>query len=146
MNSKQMNESFQLLYSLNEFEKIADIISGNLANRAERWTLKEYDFSEQGKEEIREFHNKIEKQLSRALVVFEEANLQTAAKMKAKHKEYRLLSRVLEKQHYDRIMEGMTESIESSKTHLEVLALYSTIDSHATSIARSALQWDKNPG
>ncbi len=146
MNSKQMNESFQLLYSLNEFEKIADIISGNLANRAERWSLKEYDFSEQGKEEIREFHNKIEKQLSRALVVFEEANLQTAAKMKAKHKEYRLLSRVLEKQHYDRIMEGMTESIESSKTHLEVLALYSTIDSHATSIARSALQWDKNPG
>lgn len=145
MNSKQVNESFQLLYSLNEFEKIADIISGNLATRAERWSLKEYDFSEQGKKEIGEFHKKIEKQLSRALVVFEEANLQTAAKMKSKHKEYRLLSRVLEKQHYDRIMEGMTESIESSKTHLEILALYSTIDSHATSIARSALEWDQNP-
>ncbi len=145
MNSKQVNESFQLLYSLNEFEKIADIISGNLATRAERWSLKEYDFSEQGKSELRKFHEKIEKQLSRALVVFEEANLQTAAKMKSKHKEYRLLSRELEKQHYDRIMEGMTESIESSKTHLEILALYSTIDSHATSIARSALDWDQNP-
>ena len=145
MNSKQVSESFQLLYSLNEFEKIADIISGNLATRAERWSLKENDFSEQGKTELREFHDKIEKQLSRALVVFEEANLQTAAKMKAKHKEYRLLSRELEKQHYDRIMEGMTESIESSKTHLEILALYSTIDSHATSIARSALDWDQNP-
>jgi len=145
MNSKQVNESFQLLYSLNEFEKIADIISGNLATRAERWSLKEYDFSEQGKRDIGEFHKKIEKQLSRALVVFEEANLQTAAKMKTKHKEYRLLSRVLEKQHYDRIMEGMTESIESSKTHLEILALYSTIDSHATSIARSALELDQNP-
>ena len=145
MNNKQVNESFQLLYSLNEFEKIADIISGNLATRAERWSLKEYDFSEQGKREIGEFHKKIEKQLSRSLVVFEEANLQTAAKMKTKHKEYRLLSRELEKQHYDRIMEGMTESIESSKTHLEILALYSTIDSHATSIARSALEWDQNP-
>jgi len=145
MNSKQLNESFQLLYSLNEFEKIADIISGNLATRAERWSLKEYDFSDQGKTELREFHEKIEKQLSRSLVVFEEANLQTAAKMKAKHKEYRHLSRELEKQHYDRIMEGMTESIDSSKTHLEILALYSTIDSHATSIARSALDWDQNP-
>jgi Na+/phosphate symporter len=41
-------------------------------------------------------------------------------------------------------MEGMTESIESSKTHLEVLALFSTIDSHATSIARSALEWEQD--
>jgi phosphate:Na+ symporter len=143
MNSRQLNESFQLLYSLNEFEKIADIISGNLAARAERWSLKNYDFSEQGKKEIAQFHAKIEKQLKRCLVVFDEANLQKAAQMKAKHKEYRNLSRELEKQHYDRILEGMTESIESSKTHLEILALFSTIDSHATSIARTALDWDK---
>jgi phosphate:Na+ symporter len=143
MNNKQVNESFQQLYALNEFEKIADIISGNLATRAERWSLKEYDFSEQGKAEIKEFHEKIEKQLKRALIVFEEANLQTASQMKAKHKEYRSLSRELEKQHYDRIMEGLRESIESSKTHLEILALFSTIDSHATSIARNALDWDQ---
>ena len=144
MNSRQVSESFQLLYSLNEFEKIADIISGSLAARAERWSLKEYDFSEQGKKELRHFHEKIEKQLKRALIVFEEANLQAAATMKAKHKEYRLLSRELEKQHYDRILEGMAESIESSKTHLEILALYSSIDSHATNIARSALDWDQD--
>lgn len=141
MNKTQMNESFQLLYSLNEFEKIADIISGNLAARAERWSLKEYDFSEQGKKELKQYHEKIEKQLRRSLVVFDETNLQQAAKMKAKHKEYRNLSRELEKQHYDRILEGMRESIDSSKTHLEVLALLSTIDSHATNIARIALDW-----
>jgi phosphate:Na+ symporter len=64
--------------------------------------------------------------------------------MKTKHKEYRLYSRELEKQHYDRILEGMTESIESSKTHLEILALYSSIDSLATNIARSALEWDQD--
>ena len=143
MNNRQMHESFLLLYSLNEFEKIADIISGNLATRAERWSLKEYDFSEQGKKELRQFHEKIEKQLKRSLVVFDEANLQKAAQMKAKHKEYRTLSRELEKQHYDRILEGMSESIDSSKTHLEVLALFSTIDSHATSIARIALDWEQ---
>ena len=145
MNSRQVNESFQLLYSMNEFEKIADIISGNLATRAEKWSLKEYDFSEQGKAELRHFHEKMEKQLSRSLVVFEEANLQTAAKMKSKHKQYMVLSRELEKQHYDRILEGMTESIESSKTHLEILALYSSIDSLATNIARTALDWDQKP-
>lgn len=140
MKSRQVNESFQLLYSLNEFEKIGDIISGNMATRAERWSLKDYDFSSQGKKELSQFHDKVEKQLKRSLLVFDEANLQKAAKMKLKHKEYRNLSRELEKQHYDRIMEGMTESIDSSKTHLELLALYSTIDSHATNIARKALE------
>jgi phosphate:Na+ symporter len=143
MNSKQVNESFLLLYSLNEFEKIGDIISGSLASRAERWALKEYDFSQEGKKELGQFHEKIDKQLKRSLIVFDEVNLQKATKMKEKHKEYRSLSRELEKQHYDRLLEGMKESIESSKTHLEVLALYSTIDSHATSIARIALDWNQ---
>ncbi|MEN8229738.1 MAG: Na/Pi symporter [Bacteroidota bacterium] len=143
VNSKRVNESFQMLYSMNEFEKIADIISGGLANRAEKWVLKNYDFSDDGKNEIKKFHQKIEKQLKRSLVVFEETNLQKAARMKSKHKEYRALSQDLEKQHYARILEGMKESIESSKTHLEILALLSSIDSYTTNIARIALDWNQ---
>lgn len=141
--SKRINESFQMLYSMNEFEQIADIISGSLANRAEKWTAMEYDFSDPGKEELVVYHAKVEKQLKRALAVFDDTNLQKAAQMKAKHKEYRSMSHDLEKQHYARIMEGMKESIDSSKTHLEILALFSSIDSNATNIARIALEWDQ---
>jgi len=143
ISSKRANESFQMLYSMNEFEKIADTISGSLANRAEKWVLKEYVFSEDGTNELTKFHQKIDKQLKRAIVVFDETNLQKATKMKSKHKEYRSLSKELEKQHYGRILEGMKESLESSKTHLEILALFSTIDSHATNIARIALDWNQ---
>ena len=143
ISSKSADESFILLYSLNEYEKIADIISSNLANRAEKWVAKDYDFSHQGKVELKQFHEKIDKQLKRSTVVFEEANLQQAAKMKEKHKEYRNMSKELEKQHYARILEGMKESIDSSETHLEILALLGTIDSHATNIARIALDWDQ---
>jgi phosphate:Na+ symporter len=143
VSSNRVNESFQLLYTMNEYEKIADIISGDLANRAEKWVAKNVDFSDVGKEEIRTYHGKVEKQLKRTLVVFDETNLQKAAKMKSKHKEYRSLSHELEKQHYARILDGMKESIESSKTHLEILALFGTIDSHATNIARIALEWNQ---
>jgi len=132
-----------MLYSLNEFEKIADIIAGSLANRAEKWLAFSYAFSEKGKNELRQYHEKIEKQLKRSLEVFEETNLQKAAIMKAKHDKYRSMSVELEKQHYDRLFEGLKESIESSKTHLEILALLSTIDSHATNIARIALEWEQ---
>ena len=141
VNSQRINESFQMLYSLNEFEKMGDIISGSLANRAEKWIAFNYNFSASGKKELMQYHSKIEKQIKRSLVVFEETNLQEAAQMKTKHKQYRAMSIELEKLHYDRLLEGMKESIESSKTHLEILALLSSIDSHATNIARIALEW-----
>ena len=146
VRSERINESFQMLYTMNEFEKIADIISADLANRAEKWTTREYVFSEAGKADLKTYHQKVEKQLGRALVVFDETNLQKAAQMKAKHKEYRTMSHDLEKLHYERILEGMRESIDSSTTHLEILALFSTIDSHATNIARIALEWNQKAG
>ncbi len=49
ISSKRVDESFLLLYSLNEYEKIADIISSNLANRAEKWLAKDQNFSDQWK-------------------------------------------------------------------------------------------------
>ncbi len=143
VSSERFNESFQMLYSMEEFEKIADIISGNMANRAERWCVNHYNFSDEGREELIAYHENIEKQLKRSLVVFEETNLQTAAQMKLKHKTYRALIADLEKLHYTRILEGMKESIDSSKTHVELLTLLSTIDSHATNIARIALDWNQ---
>jgi phosphate:Na+ symporter len=143
VSTKRVNESFQMLYSMNEFEKIADIISGSLSNRAEKWVVKDYNFSKEGTKELIKFHEKIEKQLKRSLVVFDETNLQKAAHMKSKHKQYRNLSKELERQHYARILEGMKESLDSSKTHLEILALFSSIDSHITNIARIALDWNQ---
>lgn len=143
VKASRVSESFLMLYTLNEFEKIADIISGNLAIRAEKWSAREFSFSEPGKKELAVYHRKIGKQLRRALEVFDETNLQKAALIKQKHREYRSLSRDLEKQHYARIMEGIQESVESSTTHLEILALLATIDSHATNIARIALEWNQ---
>lgn len=143
VTSNRVNESFQMLYTLNEFEKIADIISESMATRAERWAALDYAFSEAGKSDLMNFHEKIGKQLQRSIGVFEEMNLKRAAEMKAKHKEYRALSHELEKQHFTRILEGMKESIDSSKTHLEILALMGSIDSHATNIARLTLEWNQ---
>ena len=141
--TSRINESFLMLYTLNEFEKIADIISGNLAIRAEKWSAREFRFSESGTKELAVYHGKIGRQIRRVLEVFDETNLQKAALIKQKHKEYRVLSRELEKQHYARITEGIQESVESSTTHLEILALLATIDSHATNIARIALEWNQ---
>ena len=45
VSSQRVNQSFLLLYSLNEYEKICGLYPGNLANRAEKWLARGYVFS-----------------------------------------------------------------------------------------------------
>ncbi|HSH51947.1 MAG TPA: Na/Pi cotransporter family protein, partial [Bacteroidales bacterium] len=115
INEDRINEAFQLLYTVKEFEQIADIISTNLISKAEFWCSKDYEFSPAGKKEIVNYHTRTQKQLSRAIDVFDKVNLEKAKAMKQKYKQYRNMEFDLEKQHFERLRDDVEESIASSK-------------------------------
>ena len=141
LNEERVNESFQLLYTVKEFEQIADLVSTNMVKRAVMWCSMDFEFSKEGKNEIVDYHNRTQKQLSRALVVFENVNLEKAKAMKEKYKQYRNLEIELGKQHFERLKEEVTETISSSKTHVELMTFLRAINGHATNIARILLKW-----
>jgi len=141
LNEERVNESFQLLYTVKEFEQIADLVSTNMVKRAKSWCSMDFEFSKEGKNEIVDYHNRTQKQLSRALVVFENVNLEKAKAMKEKYKQYRNLEIELGKQHFERLKEEVTETISSSKTHVELMTFLRAINGHATNIARILLKW-----
>ncbi|HAN18880.1 MAG TPA: Na/Pi cotransporter family protein [Bacteroidales bacterium] len=140
----QVNEAFQLLYTVKEFEQIADLISTNMIDKAKSWCAMDYEFSHDGKNEIIEYHTSTQKQICRAIEVFAEVNLEKAKVMKDKYRKYRDMAIALEKQHYERLREEVTESISSSKTHLELMSMLRAINGHATNIARILLKWGNN--
>lgn len=144
IDEHRINEAFQILYTVKEFEQIADLISSNLLDKAKSWCAMNYEFSTEGKHEIIEYHTKTQKQLSRALEVFTDVNLEKAQSMKLKYKKYRDLAIELEKHHYERLREDVSKSIESSKTHLELMTMLRAINSHATNIARILLKWSSS--
>jgi len=141
LNEERVNEAFQLLYTVKEFEQIADIIHNNLINKAEKWCSMGYEFSVEGKNELIDYHLHTQNQVSRAIAVFEEINLEKLRVMKAKNKEYRNLEQNLEKQHFERLRQEISETILSSKTHIELITTFRSINSHATNIARILLKW-----
>ncbi|MFC2152574.1 Na/Pi symporter [Bacteroidota bacterium] len=141
LNEERISESFQLLYTVKEFEQIADLVSTNMINRAISWCSLEYEFSEKGKSEIIDYHTRTQKQLSRALAVFENVNLEKAKAMKAKYKEYRNLEIEMEKSHFERLKDEVSETVSSSKTHVELMTFLRAINGHATNIARILLKW-----
>jgi phosphate:Na+ symporter len=129
------------MFTVKEFEQIADIISKILVMRAQKWLSSDMEFSDAGKNELIDYHSKAIKQLSRAIQLFRELNLEKAEEMKLKYKQYRDMAFELEKQHYERLRKEVAESVSSSETHLELITMFSTITSHATNIARIFIEW-----
>ena len=143
-NDTRVNEAFQIMYTVKEFEQIADIISKKMAYKARTWSDSNYEFSKEGKEELVNYHNKTQKQLSRALKVFQDVNLEKAKAMTKKYSKYRDMSIELEKHHFERLLNKVDDTISSSKTHLEIMSDLRSINSHATNIAGILLKWSKN--
>lgn len=136
-----IQEAFQIMYAVKEFEQIADIVSSNLMVRAKWWLSSGHEFSHEGKIELKEFHLLTQKQLKRAKEVFAELNLEKAKKMSKKYQAFKDFGRELERQHFSRLKEDINKSVESSKTHLELVSMFRTIGSHANNVAQVILEW-----
>ena len=143
IEAERINEAFQLIYTVKEFEQIADTISVNIAQKARSWCKSDLAFSEEGMREISDYHTRALKQVNRAIEVLREVNLEKAKHMKKKFKKYRNMAIELEKHHYERLKEDVSKSVTSSKTHLELLGLLRVINERATNIARILLKWSE---
>ena len=142
INEQVINEAFQIMFTIKEFEQIADVVSKILVKRARTWLSSGFEFSDEGKHELIEYHSKAIKQISRAIEVFRELNLEKAQEMKAKYKKYRAMAIELEKHHYERLREEIAQTISSSETHLELITTFRNIASHATNVARMFIEWN----
>lgn len=134
------DEAFRMMYTVTEFEQIADIVSKTLKPRALEWLATDHHFSEAGKAEIAAYHISALKQISRAMETFLKSDLKIARKMKRKFKKYRLQETMFMRTHYERLREDIPATLASSEYHQELLTQFRYIASHATNIARILLE------
>jgi phosphate:Na+ symporter len=129
-------EVYELLHLVNELEQIADLVSVNIVNQAEKFDQLDGDFSEEGKDELIHYHSLCVKQLNRALKLVENRDFERALKMKNKYREYAYMAFDLEMSHYKRLFSPQSPSVETSKIHIELLNLWRIINSRATNFGR----------
>jgi phosphate:Na+ symporter len=135
-------EVYELLHLVNELEQIADLVSVNIVNQAEKYDQLDGDFSEEGKDELIHYHSLCVKQLNRALKLVENRDFERALKMKNKYREYAYMAFDLEMSHYKRLFSPQSPSVETSKIHIELLNLWRIINSRATNFGRLVLRAD----
>jgi phosphate:Na+ symporter len=138
---ERVNEVFQVMYTATELELMADIVSKTLRPRAEKWLEGDLSFSEEGKAEILDYHVRTMKQISRALEVFKDLNLEKAEAMRRKHRKYRSMEMDFMRTHFERLRRDVPETIATTEVHQDLIEQFARITSHATNIARMFLAW-----
>ena len=136
---ERIDEAFQMLHTVLELEHIGDVVDKNLRPLARKKRVLACEFSEEGRTEIIEFHVKAMKQLSRAMDVFRDVNLEKAERMKYKERKYLYMEAEYRQSHFKRVTKEVPESIGSGEIHLELMDYLKQINSYATSIARNLL-------
>jgi phosphate:Na+ symporter len=134
------DEVFQMMHCITELEQIGDVVSKRLVPLANKRLELNLSFSNEGKVEIEDYHLRSMKQISRAIEVFKDVNLQNAKKMEKKYKKYRLMELDLRRTHFDRLKDKVPQTIETSQIHLELIDQLKRISSNATNIARIFLE------
>ncbi len=137
MSDKQANEVFCLMSIVNDLESIGDIIHRNMLPLISKKKALENDFSDEGKEELLIYHNKVCNQIHLLREAFAEANHQTAMKIMSGERKYLDLESQYRVQHLERILHGKKESVETHEVHMELMDLFKQIIVYSSNIAKT---------
>ncbi len=123
-----------LISFIGNLENIGDIIDKNLMELARKKLYQGRRFSEAGWTEIVEFHGAVAKNLEKAIAAFAANDRALAQEVLDQRPLMRQRERELRELHLNRLRLGLTESLETSEIHLDVLTNLKRIGSHVSAL------------
>jgi phosphate:Na+ symporter len=121
-------------------EHIGDIIDKNLMELAAKKIRNRVSFSDSGGAELQEFHRRVMENFKLALSVFMSSDIKMARQLVEEKVAIREGERTAAENHFARLREGLTASVETSSLHLDILRDLKRIYSHICSVAYPVLE------
>jgi len=134
-NKQRLDETYQLMHTLNELSHINDAVTKVLLRRAEKWIKRDYKFSDMQRKEIFSYHQRTLQLLRTTFDLFKEFNLKKAQKLDKRYEKLSDDADRLARFHYDRLFNDVNVEVENSKTHLELVSTFQMIALHARNIS-----------
>ncbi|MGX9356683.1 Na/Pi cotransporter family protein [Roseobacteraceae bacterium S113] len=113
--------SMELASIASNLDSASDTIARIMLELAKRLDLQNVQFSPQGREEIRDFADRVQSNVQLALNVMMNQNPAEARELVAAKEKVRKVEQKLQRSHIGRLREGLSESIETSNIHQETL-------------------------
>lgn len=142
ITNQQMSEIYAMISTANDLENIGDIIHRNMVPLARKRRQLESDFSREGKEELKAYHIKVSKQMSRLRDALSELDPTMAKKILYKEEKYEMLESDFRIRHVQRLSEEKVESLETHEVHVEFMDLLKQIGVHLANIAKTIMEID----
>ena len=140
LDPKEADRYIQVLTFSTNLEHIGDIIDNSLMELAQTKVKKQESFSDDGLQEIKDFHNKVVENMKLAQAIFMSEDPKLAADLVAEKAVIRMAAHESSEQHFKRLSEGLPETIATSNLHLDIIRDYRRINSYITRVAYAILE------
>lgn len=139
-SEKQMRVVYAMVSIVKDMESIGDIIHRNVLPLIEKKKRLTHDFSDEGREELTIYHQKVCKQIRLLKEAFAEQDLEKAQKIMAKERKYLDLELQYRARHLDRLVGKQEASMETHEVHMELMHLMVQVVVYSSNIAKSFLE------
>ncbi|MGQ9631957.1 MAG: Na/Pi symporter [bacterium] len=124
-----------LLYIVYEIENVGDIIDKNILELAQKKINGQLSFSKEGQNELMNLYRMVEENLKLAIAAFATWDQEIAQKVKRHQPRIQQLEKELHRTHIIRLHRGLSESVDTSAIHLDVVYNLKRINTRAANIA-----------
>ena len=139
LTSQQGDREIALLFITSELEQIGDLVSKKLMVYAWKKIDKPYYFSDEGFDEINQFHAEVVTTLQMVINAFASWDIILANKVIERRKRLSLEENRLHRAHIDRLHKGLKETLDTSAVHMDLISDLNRINLHASKIAYAIL-------
>ena len=140
MNEDLSRRSMELASLASSLDSASDTITRIMLELAERLDAQKLQFSQQGRDEIRDFSDRVQSNAALALNVMMNQNPAEARALVAAKEKVRKVEQKLQRSHIGRLREGLAESIETSNIHQETLRALKQVNNAFSMVGFPILQ------
>jgi phosphate:Na+ symporter len=140
LDDGESRRAMEIIACAINLEHVGDIIDKNLMELAAKKIRNRLSFSESGAAELHAFHRRVLESLKLAFTVFMSGDIKIARQLVEEKVAIREAERGAAENHFARLREGLTASVETSSLHLDILRDLKRIFSHICSIAYPVLE------
>lgn len=139
-SESQVRVVYAMVSIVRDMESIGDIIHRNFLPLIKKKQQLAHDFSDEGREELTIYHQKVCKQIRLLKEAFAEHDLGKAQKIMAKERKYLDLELQYRVHHLDRLVGKQAASLETHEVHMELMNLMVQIVVYSSNIAKTFLE------
>jgi phosphate:Na+ symporter len=132
-----------LIALVSDIENIGDVIDKNVLELARKKSNLKLSFSDEGWQDVQEFHKLVVDNFSMALSAFSLSNLELAKMVVENKQKIRILEVKLREAHIHRLHRKMQDSLNTSNIHMDLLSAYRRVNSYVCNLVYPVLNTEE---